>query len=179
MPRPRAAHPPQPARAKGSHALATLTLALATLALALAAGGCGGGGGASTRLAKAPGDSPPPMIAQANAICARLNRQFEADRPASTAIGEIARVAPRRAALEVQTVSVLEKLTAPAALAHGWQQILADRQTLAHELAQLGQAAKAGSTRLIHTLAGLKDRVHEELRALAVRDDLGQCAKTS
>jgi hypothetical protein len=160
-----------------------LPLPAVALVLAVTLSGCGSGGGGGTRaghVSSAPSSaSQPQMIAQANAVCARLNRQFEAHRPASSAIAEIARVAPRRALLEEQAVRELRKLAPPAALAHDWQQVLADRQTLALELAKLGHAATVGDARQIHALAGTKDRVHEELRLLATRDGFAECAKTA
>jgi tripartite-type tricarboxylate transporter receptor subunit TctC len=118
------------------------------------------------------------MVAQAEAICSRMNQRFDAEGKPGVTVGDIARITPHRAVVEAQTVRELKALTPPAQLAHDWRQIVSYRQTLALELAQLGHAAKAKDTRAIVALAATKKRVHAKLGAIAKQAGLGECGRT-
>ncbi len=149
--------------------------AIATLALGLAAAGCGSGAHTQTGH-DAVNEAQPAFIARANSICGRLNRQFKAEKPAGIGISELVRVIPHRAILEAQNVRELKGLAPPAQLAHDWQQIVDYRQTLALELTQLGQAARARNTHAIHVLVASKKRLHPKLRAVALQAGFAECA---
>ena len=163
-----------------------LVATLAIAALALAATGCGGSASsasssssASTPTNQPTGEAQPPaVLAQANHICERVNREFDAERPSSAKISEITRVTPHRAAVEMQAVRELGALTPPAQLAGDFRRVVAYRRMLALELAQLARAAKAKNTHAIHALAASKKRVHAKLRALAQQVGLAACGKT-
>ncbi|HEY2142002.1 MAG TPA: hypothetical protein VGG98_08080 [Solirubrobacteraceae bacterium] len=117
------------------------------------------------------------MIARADAICRRLNAELAASKPASQGVHEIARVAPRRAALEQAAVSELSKLMPPAKIAREWQRVVAYRRTLAQELVKAAQFARANDIAAIRSLATSKARGHKELNAIAIRAGFTDCAR--
>lgn len=113
------------------------------------------------------------LISSADEICRRFNSRL-----ISTARSEssnIAREAPRNAAIELQAVGALSKLSPPASLARDWAQILAYRRKLAQELVALARAAKAGDAAGIRALGASKKRVRQKLTQLAARDGFKDC----
>lgn len=115
------------------------------------------------------------MVVRADAICRRLNTQIEANKQASLSATEIARFAPRNAALEKTALKELSKLKPPASIARDWRQVIAYRRTLMEELAKLGRYAKANNTQAIHKLSESKKRVHQKLLTIAKRDGFKDC----
>lgn len=115
------------------------------------------------------------FVAQADAICQRLNAQFAASKPNSQDVSEIARIAPERTALEEQTVVELSHLEPPPAVAVAFRKIVADRRTLAQELAQLGDAAKRKDTKELNRLAASKLRMHSQLHGVASTAGFESC----
>lgn len=167
---------------------------LALVMVAVSAGGCGGGSHTTSSTAPANATTPTAsnaaasraprsdpglqqIIAKADPICRRLDSELAATEPKSLALAEVARQAPRRAALEQASVADLDKLVPPAAIARDWRQIIAYRRTLADELLELGRLAKAKDTAAIHRLAAAKERVHERLLATASRDGFKYCSR--
>lgn len=118
------------------------------------------------------------MIAKADAICRRVNSQLAAA-PPGVAASQIARSAPRNAALELRAVTDLNKLTPPPALAGDWQQMIAYRQTLADDLLKLAHYAQSNDARSMQALALSKKRVHQKLSKLATRDGFKDCSQLS
>jgi hypothetical protein len=174
---------------------------LLLVAVALIVGGCGGGSGGTTSSstisnrpvpfpstttgASPPTSASPPdasarakLIAQAEAICGRLNAELAAStsKQKSLAPAEIARFAPLNAALERNAIAELARLAPPASLARDWRAIVAYRRTLAKELAKLGQTAKANNRTGIVALLASKRRVRQQLLALAARDEFKECS---
>jgi hypothetical protein len=156
-----------------------LATSIVALTLALATAGCGSSTSTTSTQADhtATTSQQSPFIAQANAICRQLNAEFDAHKPASTSVREIARLSPPRAALEAKTLEELSKLTPSASLASDWQQILRYRQTLARELAQLGHEAKANNVTAINALATSKKHVHEKLHTVATGAGINECGE--
>jgi hypothetical protein len=156
----------------------------------LAAAGCGGSStpkptgtaanGAATNTpvphTHVPGDpSASRVIAKADAICRRVNSELTAA-PPGFAISQIARSAPRNAALEERAIAELSRIRPPAVLARDWRSIIGYRRILAQELLKLVRYAKANDARAIQTLAASKKRVHQKLSALATRDGFKDCS---
>jgi hypothetical protein len=155
--------------------------ALCALAIALASVGCGG---SSTSTSASTGAGRPgsahaisPLVIKADAICDELNRRLAAEHVANTGNHELARVTPISAILEAQALRKLSALTPPASLAHAWQQMMSYRRTLAQELVQLGQAAKANDEGRVQSVIASKKLVHQELESLVKRDGLLACAR--
>jgi hypothetical protein len=115
------------------------------------------------------------MVVRADAICRRLNTQIEANKQANLGVHEIARFAPRNAALEKAALKELSKLKPPASIARDWRQVIAYRRTLLEELVKLGRYAKANNTQAIHKLAASKKRAHQQLLTIATRDGFKDC----
>src|SRR5665811_446099 len=161
---------------------------LGTLAISLLVAGCGGGssnapgsGATVSAAASTQAASGQPtvtaddarLIASADGICRRFNAQLTGESRAQTS--DIARTAPRNAAIESRAVGELSKLTPPASLASDWSQILAYRRTLAQELVVLAQDARAGNAAGMRALAASKKKVRNELSRLAARDGFKDC----
>jgi hypothetical protein len=166
-----------------------LSESLVVIVVALPVAGCGGSGAAAPKAASqavtastahhsSQGDTARPrFIAAADAICNRLNIAI-ADPPGTVLNNSnLARLAPRHAVLEKKAVSQLSTLTAPASMASDWLKILADRRTLARELARLGIAAKANDAAAITKLGVSKARVHQRLGTLASHDGFVACGR--
>jgi hypothetical protein len=160
------------------HARHLLLLGLA----GLVAGGCGGGSGASratTSAARPAAGSGPAaqLIARADPMCARLNEQIARTGAKRASAREIERVVPQHVALERASVTALERMAAPPALAGRWRQILAYRRKLAAELALLLAAARRNDTAAIKALAASKLAVHKRLAKLAAQTGFKSCGQ--
>jgi hypothetical protein len=153
----------------------SLALVLATVAVA----GCGGSGVTGSTGLRTSGDAlaKSQLIKKADAICQRLNAELIAVRPIGT-ISEIAQIIPHRAVLEQRVVTELSSLTPQAPTSHGLRQIIAYRQTLAQELAELGVDAKRRDMAAIKRLAVSKARLHQKLLDAATSAGFSSCART-
>ena len=70
------------------------------------------------------------LIAQADAICSRADREIAVVTPAGLDAREVASVAPADAVIEQTAVSELDRLNPPAQMAGDWRRIVAYRRTL-------------------------------------------------
>jgi hypothetical protein len=179
---------------------AALMLALAVLALA----GCGDdssgsgsskapSGSASSRSTTPEGSSTsqavtssapakgkaltkPQLLSHADGICRRLNGELAATVVHGTSAQAIARDVPRNIALEHKALAELDKLVAPGSIARRWQQVLAERATLADELTQLLHAAKRNDAAARTTLIASKKQSHAALLKAATGLGFNDCA---
>jgi hypothetical protein len=159
-----------------------------TLAVLVSAG-CGGSSSSSTTQsasakANAKSATAPSrplarheLIARADGICARLNKQLVSAKPKNNSRQEIERVAPIHAAAERIAVLELRGLIPPSTLARDWRLIVALRSQLASELVKLVRAAFANDTTAIKKLTASKVRAHEALLAVATRAGFKTCSQ--
>jgi hypothetical protein len=164
-------------RPRRTNIVLLLTLgAVGTLALT----GCGESSRATATPATAstpPSNSSTELIAQADAICKRLNDQIAATSPGKRDSPlQLSRNALQHAALERKAARDLSRLTPPKSLAHDWAQMLAYVRRLSAELATLGRYWKLNETQGIRTLAASKKQVHQKLSAIASRDCFKDCS---
>jgi hypothetical protein len=150
----------------------SVCIALALVAAASAATGCGSASGNAA--SESPAQSK--FIAEADAICSRLNSEIVVKEAPGLNLREIARLSLPHAILEQKALRELSKLTPPPSHAHGWQQIVAYRRTLAEELLQFAHYAKANDAAAVQALGVSKERVHRELLALAGREGFSACS---
>ncbi len=91
------------------------------------------------------------MIAQANAICTRRNRELTATTRPGASLPQILRATPRRAGIERKALGELVHLTPPAAVAGDWRKlVLATAAVLARTVALeqlVGRTDRAGVAR--------------------------------
>jgi hypothetical protein len=161
--------------------LALICTASCLACASIAAVGCGGksdaarssDGGSATGAA----GSEQSFRAQADAVCARINKDILAVKVKSATAAEVIRVAPRTIALERTGIGELEKLAPPSSLEGAWQRILGYRRTLAGELAQLLDIARRNDGSSIKPLAAAKKQAHAGLSQLAKRAGFKACAK--
>jgi hypothetical protein len=160
-----------------------VTVLVAALAIPLLVGACGGSGRPAVSGSPAGANASAKhsaqsavdarLIASADPICRRFNKQLIS--AARSESSNIAREAPRNAAIELQAVGALSKLSPPASLAHDWTQMLAYRRTLAQELVVLARDAQAGNAAGMRALGVSKKRVRQKLTQLAARDGFNDC----
>jgi hypothetical protein len=158
---------------------------------AFAIAGCGGSSsatpGAATQssasastastASSAPSAASAPFVAQAEAVCRRVNAEIVAlDAKAGTA-AEVKRVVPPTIAIERKGIAALGKLDPPASLARDWRRMLDDRRKLAVMLGGLLDAAKKNDGTSIKPLAASKKRVHVSLTKTATANGFKDCAK--
>jgi hypothetical protein len=163
----------------------SLPAALA-LAVALSFVGCGGESNSSivahaTQQATGPKGvelSKSQLIEKADLICRRMNVEFAAHEPRSQSIDESARIVPHRVSVEQRVLAELRQLVPPSSIASDLQRVIAFRNTLARELAELAQVAERRDTAEFHRLAASKARVHSELLAAADGAGFKQCGQT-
>lgn len=117
------------------------------------------------------------FVAAAEAICRRLSREIADPKGTVLNAKNLARLAPRHAALEKNAVRELSGLTPPTSVTADWLKILAYRRTLAADLAKLGEAGKVNDIAAINELGDRKRRLYRELSALATRDGLAACGR--
>jgi hypothetical protein len=151
-----------------THTAALLLAAIMLAATALTASGCGKSAKPLTRAQ---------LIAKGDAICRRINRKL-----ASTNIKseqDIARVAPKLASYEQEALADLGRLVPPASMADDWKVIVAGAQTLADNVAKLGEYAKANNLKAGRALIVSSEKVQRELQTTAKRDGFKDCSQTA
>lgn len=155
-------------------------------ASSLAIAGCGGSSkttvhnaatSVSTSASTAPASPSSPFVAQADAICGRINAEIAALEAKSGSAAEVKRVVPLTISLERKGIVALEKLNPPASLARDWRSMLGYRRALAVMLGELLDAAKKNDGASVKPLAASKKRVHASLRKTATANGFKDCAK--
>jgi hypothetical protein len=172
---------------------------VALVAATLSSAGCGGGSGATaSRELSAPAKTASQpvapitsashpvadgahagthLIASADAICARINNEFAAERPKSSEMPEIARVASRRAAAEEAVLTELDELASPHSLASSWEQILGYRQSRVENLRALATYAASNDTKGVSSVVTAGEGLKRELLALASSKGFRSCSQ--
>lgn len=160
--------------------LSLLTLVAAAALIA----GCGGGKAAHTvasdGTAPAKGASSAlslsQLIAQADAVCHRLNDAIATTQIKTASAQEIALIVPRHVSLERGTQKQLEQLVPPPSFASKWQRILGYRRGLADELAELVTASQHADNAKIATLSASKKSAHAALLKAAKSYGFKDCS---
>jgi hypothetical protein len=165
--------------ARGSRRWAPCLLGIA----ALAASGCGSSGsstaGSTQQLtASAPTTGPnAQLIAQADAICKRRKAALAVVPLKSARAPEVERFAAQSAAIDETALTELSRLSAPAAIASEWQQILGYTTELRGEMVKLREDAKHDNTKPISALSQATDTIKQKLLAVATRAGFKDCAQ--
>lgn len=118
-----------------------------------------------------------PFLASANAICARLTSEFEAERPKSDGLAEVAHVALRRAAAEEAALAELRELTPLVSLARAWERIVAVRQDRIENLRGLATYAEAADAKDASSAVAAGEGIRKQLRTLAAAAGAAACAE--
>lgn len=145
--------------------LTVLALAAATLV----ASGCGKSS-ETGRLTRAE------LISKADSICRRANAAFDSA-SLSTPQG-LSRSAPRVATVEQQAYADLASLKPPASMNASWKVIVGNYQTVARDLAELGERAKNNGTLKTYAPIVIEITNAQSARAAAAHTSgLKDCAK--
>jgi hypothetical protein len=173
-----------------------LSVQLAAIALAattVAASGCGGSsktgstGGAPTsttaasatttataRVASGKPLTRAELLAQADAICKRVNADHELLNHGTQQ--NISREMPAYALYEQLAFAELSKLT-PASMTNDWKRFLAAAQTLASDTARFGGYTKANDLNAAYGILPMIDNDERRMHIFAKRDGLSNCAQ--
>jgi hypothetical protein len=117
------------------------------------------------------------LVARADAICKRVNKEIEATKSTSATLQEIKRFAPRHETIERSGLAELSRLTPSGADRKAWEHILADRQKLTSELVTLVHDVNGGDTATIKALAASKKRSHAQLLKDAHKAGFKDCSR--
>lgn len=128
------------------------------------------------------GGSPKPLTRaqlthRADAICHKLNKRLS-----STTIKtqkDFVRELPRLAGYEQEGLAELSKLIPPAKLAEDWKMIIAGAQTLADDIAKLGEDVKAKNMKAARAVVARVGKVQQRTTAIAKRDGFKDCSQVA
>ncbi len=117
------------------------------------------------------------MVANAESICERLNAAISAHSNTNSQPREIAHIALGLAQIEQGGVNELAKLSAPAAIAGDWQQLLAYRRTLAGDLTKLGRDEQHDDLPKVHVVGPAMRSLEAKIQTLAEGAGFKACAQ--
>jgi hypothetical protein len=178
-------------RLRPSAAVSLLLVLVTTLTA-----GCGGGGSTATSTragtpttattSSAPTTSSTPLprgplsraelVAQADAICKRVNAEIQLQKSQSRGRQETERLAQHNLTVERTALTSLAKLHSTKSVEPGWRRVLSDRRTLEDELGELVDNLRRNDQKAINALALTKQLAHTTLQEDATRIGLKDCA---
>jgi hypothetical protein len=123
------------------------------------------------------GSSPASMITSAEAICERASALVAAHSTTTILPKAIAKAAYYLGRVEQNAVNELAKLEAPATIAHDWQQLLADRRTLAADLAKLGHYEERSDFAKVHVVGPAMRALQQNMLTLGQSAGVKACAQ--
>jgi hypothetical protein len=115
------------------------------------------------------------LIAKADAICARLNRQAGSVR--NTSLRGVGSTAPLVAGYFRAAFAELRRLTPPAAMARDWKAIVSDIQPVAGEVVIMGKYASDNDPASTAKVESRIARVQLHRIAIAKRNGFRDCAE--
>jgi hypothetical protein len=169
--------------------LVMLLLGLAALLIV----GCGGGE-SNAKPARASSPSPPTsssaqvargrlskkeLVAQADAICKRVNTEILVPKSQSPSRQESEQTVGHNLAVERTALGSLSGLHPAKSVEHRWRRILSDRRMLAAELVEYLSDLRRNDQRAIQALGLSKTLAHSTLKGDATRFGLKDCAVVS
>jgi hypothetical protein len=175
-----------------TNAMCRRLLAIALGVVAVVAAGCGGGANKTASVATAVvtrgpgtaagGSSTPArpatkasIVAQANAICARRNRELKAAIPSHASLSKVVKGAPGRAAIEQKALAELGGLTPPTDMTGAWKTAIAAIQTEVQGTLALAKYAGASDSASLRREKALLDKPQLRLFVAAARAGVRQC----
>ena len=109
--------------------------------------------------------------AQADAICARRNRELRGARPTGAGLAGTAEAASRRAAIEWRALAELSALSPPAGAAARWKSMIDQTEIARSEVAGLADAARKGDREGV--TKKINPSAKTQFRLLAAAGDAG------
>jgi hypothetical protein len=116
------------------------------------------------------------MPVQADAICARRNRELKATTPPGASLREILGATSQRAAIEKKALSELIRLTPPSKLAGEWRTIVLATAAALRRTVTLERYAGASDSASVVRQKALLNKPQLSLLAAAVRAGIKQCS---
>lgn len=117
------------------------------------------------------------LLRRADTICRKLNKKLS-----STTVkteNDLVRQLPKLAGYEQESLAQLSKLIPPTKLAEDWKMIIAGAQTIADDVAKLGEYAKAKNLKAAHAVVAEIGKVGQRTTVIAKRDGFTDCAKVA
>jgi hypothetical protein len=133
--------------------------------------------GSATSDGSGPSLSTAQLVSKAEAICSRLNSELAGAKDVFSDLQGIARIAPRRAALEQAATTELSNLVPPASLTSDYQRLIVARRRFAEGLTKIGEAAAANNTQTTHAAFVSSTKAAAEITTVAERHGLKACAQ--
>jgi hypothetical protein len=134
----------------------------------LAATGCGKSAKPLTRAQ---------LLTRADAICRELNKKLSSHTIKTRQ--DFVRTLPLLAGYEQQGLAALSKLVPPAPMANDWKLIVAGAQTLADDIAKLGESIKAKDNKTTQSVVNEIGKVQQRTMAIAKRDGFKDCSQVA
>lgn len=115
------------------------------------------------------------LLHRADTICRKLNKKLSSIKVKTEK--EFVRELPKLAGYEQDSLAELSKLVPPARMAEDWKMIVAGAQTLADDVAKLGEDAKAKHLKAARTVVNEIGKVQQRTTAIAKRDGFKDCTQ--
>lgn len=117
------------------------------------------------------------LLHRADAICHKLNKRLSSSSPKSEK--DFIRELPKLAGYEQEGLAELSKLIPPARMAEDWKMIIAGAQTLADDVAKLGEDAKAKHLKAARKVVAEIGKVGQRTTAIAKRNGFKDCGQVA
>lgn len=143
-------------------------LAAALAASVLANAGCGESAKPLTRAQ---------LLHKADAICHKLNKRLSSSKIKTEK--DLVQELPKLAGYEQEGLAELSKLIPPAKMAEDWKMIIAGAQTLADDIAKVGEDAKAKELKAARAIFAKASKVQQRTTAITKRDGFKDCSQVT
>lgn len=117
------------------------------------------------------------LLHRADAICRKVNTKLSSTKIKTEK--DLVRALPKLAGYEQEGLAELSKLIPPERMAEDWKMIVAGAQTLADDVAKLGEDAKAKDLKAAHAVVDEIGKVQQRTTAIAKRDGFKDCAQVA
>jgi hypothetical protein len=117
------------------------------------------------------------LLHRADAVCRKLNKKLSSTTFKTEK--DFVRGLPKLAGYEQESLAELSKLIPPAKMAEDWKMIIAGAQTIADDIAKLGEYAKAKKLKAARKVVAEAGKIEQRTTAIAKRDGFKDCAKVA
>jgi hypothetical protein len=117
------------------------------------------------------------LVARAGAICKRVAAELNAAPSKLRSEQDVVHIAALRVGIEQKALTELSKLTPPASMKQGYQQLLTDRQTLIEDTKKIGEYSVANNGKAAQPLYVTSAGVLRQMEATAQRNHFKYCGK--
>jgi hypothetical protein len=117
------------------------------------------------------------LLRKADAVCHKLSKKLSSSKIKTEK--DLVQELPKLAGYEQEGLAELSKLIPPAKLAEDWKMIIAGAQTLADDIAKVGEDAKAKEMKAAHAIFAKAAKVQQRTTAITKRDGFKDCSQVT